>query len=175
MTLHRSFIMSTPTVEYTTGKRGKDNVIVDGQLYTFNRPCSRIPGGWIRPQEVLSADWRSSLHPFIPPEDYAWQTLRPTLPAHMDSFTRYFESIWMGTPNRPAVFDPLTWNQYDCCLASLPRSSNLAEWWHDGFRSLVQCTNPTIWNFLTALKLEQGLTDQKITDRHMRRPPLQSC
>jgi hypothetical protein len=43
--------------------------------------------------------------------------------------------------------------------------------WHNGFRSLVQCTNPTIWNFLTALKLEQGLTDQKITDCLMRRPP----
>jgi hypothetical protein len=36
---------------------------------------------------------------------------------------------------------------------------------------LVQCTNHTIWNFLTALKLEQGLTDQKITDRLMGRPP----
>jgi len=65
------------------------------------------------------------------------------------------------------------WNQYDCCLAGLPRSSNLAEGWHNGFRSLVQCTNPTIWKFLEALKLEQGLTDQKITDRLMRRPPPQ--
>ena len=100
-------------------------------------------------------------------------TLRPTLPADMDAFTSYFESTWMGTPNRPARFDRLSWNQYDCCLAGLPRSSNLAEGWHNGFRSLVQCSNPTIWKFLEALKLEQGLTDQKITERLMRRPPPQ--
>ena len=128
--------------------------------------------------QVVGSDIRKSFQrigalPFIPSEDmdYAWQTLRPTLPADMDSFTRYFESTWMGTPNRAAVFDPLIWNQYDCCLAGLPRSSNLAEWWHNGFRSLVQCTNPTFWSFLTALKFEQGLTGQKITDRIMRRPP----
>ena len=36
------------------------------------------------------------------------------------------------------------------------------------FKSLVQCTNPTLWTFLDALKLEQELTDQKITDRLMR-------
>ena len=36
--------MSTPTVEYTTGKRGKDNVIVDGQRYTFNRQRNGTDG-----------------------------------------------------------------------------------------------------------------------------------
>ena len=30
-------IMPTPSVEYTTGKRGKDNALVDGQRYTLNR------------------------------------------------------------------------------------------------------------------------------------------
>ena len=40
-----------------------------------------------------------------------------------------------------------------------------------GFKSLVQCTNPTLWSFLDALKLEQGLTDQKIADRLMLRAP----
>ena len=30
-------IMATPSVEYTTGKRGKDNALVDGQRYTLNR------------------------------------------------------------------------------------------------------------------------------------------
>ena len=125
--------------------------------------------------DIRKAFQRIGALPFIPPEDvhYALQTLRPTLPADMDAFTLYFESTWMGTPNRPARFDHLSWNQYDCCLAGLPRSSNLAEGWHNGFRSLVQCSNPTIWKFLEALKLEQGLTDQKITDRLMRRPPPQ--
>ena len=40
-----------------------------------------------------------------------------------------------------------------------------------GFKSLVQCTNPTLWSFLDALKLEQGLTGQKIADRLMLRAP----
>ena len=81
----------------------------------------------------------------------------------------------MGTPNRPALFEPSCWNQYDVCLAGLPRSSNLAEGWQNGLRALLGCTNLTIWSFLTALNLEQGLTDQKITDRLMRRPPPQRC
>ena len=50
-------------------------------------------------------------------------------------------------------------------------SSNIAEGWHLGFKSLVQCTNPTLWSFLDALKLEQGLTDQKISDWLMLRAP----
>ena len=68
--------------------------------------------------QVIGSDIRKAFKrigalPFIPPEDvdFAWQTLRPTIPADMDSFTRYFESTWMGTPNRPALFDPLSWNQ----------------------------------------------------------------
>ena len=40
-----------------------------------------------------------------------------------------------------------------------------------GFKSLVQCTNPSLWFFLDALKLEQGLTDQKIADRLMLKAP----
>ena len=106
---------------------------------------------------------------FVAPEDvdYAWQTLRPTLLADMDPFIPYFDTTWMGTPNRPALFEPSCWNQYDVCLAGLPRSSNLAEGWHNGFRALLGCTNPAIWFFLTALKLEQGLTDQKITFYHI--------
>ena len=52
----------------------------------------------------------------------------------------------------------------------MPRSSNMADGWHDGFKSLVRCSNPTIWTFLDALKLEQGLTDHKIAERLLLRP-----
>ena len=37
-------IMATPSVEYTTGKRGKDNVLVDGQRYTLNRKRNGTDG-----------------------------------------------------------------------------------------------------------------------------------
>ena len=71
---------------------------------------------------MVRTEWRT-------PEDvdYAWQTLRPTLPADMDPFIQYFETTCMGSPNRPALFEPSCWNQYDVCLAGLPLSSNLAE------------------------------------------------
>ena len=37
-------IMPTPSVEYTTGKRGKDNALVDGQRYTLNRKRNGTDG-----------------------------------------------------------------------------------------------------------------------------------
>ena len=89
----------------------------------------------------------------------------------MADFVRYFESTWLGTTARRAQFPPSSWNHNDASLARLPRSSNMAEGWHNGFRSLVRCTNPTIWTFLDAMKLEQGLTDQKIADRLLLLPP----
>ena len=36
--------MATPSVEYTTGKRGKDNVLVDDQRYTLNRKRNGTDG-----------------------------------------------------------------------------------------------------------------------------------
>ena len=105
--------------------------------------------------QVIGSDIRKSVQrigalPFVPEEDldYAWDTLKPTIPNDMDDFVRYFESTWMGTAARRAQFPPSTWNQYDASLARLPRSSNMAEGWNNGFRSLVRCTNPTIWTFL---------------------------
>ena len=78
----------------------------------------------------------------------------------MADFTQYCESTWIRTPNSPAKLDPACWNQHD---------SNIVEGWHLGFKSLVQCTSPTLCTFLDALKLEQRLTDQKIADRLMLR------
>ena len=48
-------------------------------------------------------------------------------------------------------------------LAGLPKSSNIAEGWHNGFRSLLSCTNLTIRRLIKAIHKEQGLTDVKIT------------
>ena len=63
------------------------------------------------------------------------------------------------TPNRPALFEPSCWNQYDVCLAQLFSDP----------RKMYQ-PHHLRWSFLTALKLEQGLTEQNMTDRLMRRP-----
>ena len=58
----------------------------------------------------------------------------------------------------------LIFHRISSIASQMPRSSNMAEGWHKGFKSLVRCSNPTIWTFLDALKLEQGLTDHKIAE-----------
>ena len=83
----------------------------------------------------------------------------------MEAFADYYERTWIGTDTTPAMFSPWIWNYHDSVMAGLPRSSNIAEGWHNGFRSLMGCTNPTIWRFLDVLKKE--LEDQKL----MRQPP----
>ena len=89
----------------------------------------------------------------------------------MNDFADYMEYTWLGTSARPPLFSHISWNQWDATLCSLPRSSNIAEGWHNGFRSLVNCTHPTIWKFLEALKLEQAVTDGKFCNHLMRNPP----
>ena len=49
------------------------------------------------------------------------EELDPLLRVHLDRNTESACSL-----------RPLTWNQYDCSLAGLPRSSHLAEGWHNG-------------------------------------------
>ena len=102
--------------------------------------------------------------PFVPVDDIscACEVLKPAIPSDNSDFTQHCESTWIGTPNSPVKFDPACWNQHDSALAGLPRSSNIDVGWHLGFKSLVQWTNPILWTIFDALKLEQGLTDQKI-------------
>ena len=60
------------------------------------------------------------------------------------------------------------WNHHESVLASFPQSSNIAEGWHNGFASMVSVPNPTIWQFLDCLKIEQGLTERKIVKKQMK-------
>ena len=81
------------------------------------------------------------------------------------------EYTWLGTSSSDPLFDKLGWNQWDATICGLHRSSNLAEGWHNGFKSIVNCSNSTIWNFMDALKLEHSLTELKIVKHHTRTPP----
>jgi hypothetical protein len=82
---------------------------------------------------------------------------------NLNEFASYFEieRTWIGTPTTEPIFDKYLWNMYDSVLAGLPRSNNLVECWHNGFQTLVGCSNPTLWTFLTALKKEENLTFSK--------------
>ena len=110
--------------------------------------------------------------PFVPVSDVdqAWRLLKPSLPAEMTAFARYFESTWIGTTSTPPLFSHDSWNHHEASQMLLPRSSNVAEGWNSGFASLVNCHNPSIWKFLECIKREQALTDVKITNILTRRP-----
>ena len=83
----------------------------------------------------------------------------------------YYERTWIGTPGTPPTFSPWMWNHHESVLVLLPRRSNIAEGWHNGFSSIVAVPNPIIWHFLDCLKLEQGPTEWKIVRRQMREQP----
>ena len=60
--------------------------------------------------------------PFVPIDDMdrAWRFLKSTLPSDLDTFARYFESIWIGTSATEPLFDQCTWNQYEACKDETP-------------------------------------------------------
>ena len=131
-------------------------------------PEYQVPGS-----DVRKAFKMVGALPFVPLGDVemAWRHLKPTIPDDMAPFTSYFETTWMGTSATEPLFDTWSWNQNEAVLAHLPRSSNIAEGWHNGFKNLVGCSHPTVWKFLDSLKLEQALTDEKIAKRLNRDAP----
>ena len=124
---------------------------------------------------VLNSDVRQYFKmvgamPFVGPFDVdeTWRLLKPLLPSEMDSFTDYFERTWIGTATTPPLFSHHIWNQHEACMSRIPRSTNIAEGWHNGFMSLMQCHNPTLWKFSDCIKKEQSLTDAKIVKYKMK-------
>ena len=111
--------------------------------------------------------------PFVPEDTIptAWRQLKPILHADMSTFLDYFEYTWVGSSFRNPIFSHDRWNQHEATALLLPRSSNIAEGWHHGFNSMLSCSNPTIWKFLTCLKKEQDITDVKITKMLMKEAP----
>ena len=103
--------------------------------------------------------------------DFAWKLIRPLIPADMTPLADYFERTWIATSFQSPLLAQSKWNHSEGTQLLLPRSSNIVEGWHHEFRSMMGCSNPTIWRFLDYLKKEQNLTDVKITQHLMRQPP----
>ena len=110
---------------------------------------------------------------FVPEDDVrrVWRLLKPLIPDDMLQFVSYYEITWIGTSAADPLFSLDLWNFHDSTLMLLPRSTNLAEGWHHGFKSMLSCHNPTTWRFLDCLKAEQDLTDLKITRQLMQEDP----
>ena len=88
------------------------------------------------------------------------------LDVDLDPFLSYFQTNWItgvGTVRRPvaARYPPPTWTAVDRTISRLNRTNNFVEAWNNAFASIVGHSNPTIWNLLSAIFLEQSSTDEK--------------
>ena len=108
---------------------------------------------------------------FVPEEDAddTWKLLKPLLPPDMIEFTRYYEATWIGSSGNRPTFAHEMWNQNAAGRSLFQRSTNIAESWHQGFNSMLRCSNPTIWKFLDCVKAEQSLTDMKKTKKLLKK------
>ncbi|KAL5248806.1 hypothetical protein ACHWQZ_G017858 [Mnemiopsis leidyi] len=73
---------------------------------------------------------------------------------------------------RRARFPPETWNQTDRVEIGMGRTNNFCESFNKTFSDVVGHSKPSIYNFLSAVQLEQSSTEGKITScRQGRQPP----
>ena len=105
---------------------------------------------------------------FIPAEDVADAYL---LLRQSDRFDQravplfsYFEDTWVGVPggNRQPLFPISLWNVYLQTLVGEPRTNNALEGWHRSLQSKFNCSNPSVFKCIKALKREQGLTSARV-------------
>ena len=98
---------------------------------------------------------------FVPQEDVddTWRLLKPMLPPDMIEFTRYYEATWIGSSGNRPTFVHDMWNQNADGRSLLPRSTNIAKGWHQGFNSMLGWSNLTIWKLLDCVKAEHSLTE----------------
>ena len=90
----------------------------------------------------------------------------------------YFKSTWtegtsIGRRVGRARFPPETWNVRTRTLSMMNRTNKLVESFNKRFSKGVCHNNPTIWNFISAMQLEQSMTDTKQTtvlvgERHLK-------
>jgi hypothetical protein len=104
---------------------------------------------------------------FVPVDDVveAFDLLADTMPddiEHLAELTSFFEHTYVrGRRQRgptaryaPAMFSPDRWNQHTAGVDGVARTTNAVEGWHHGLQSLFLCHHPTMWTFLTGLKMD---------------------
>ena len=108
---------------------------------------------------------------FIPPEDVivAFELLivEGEFASEFDIIIDYLEDTYIGRydlrlrKRRTPRYCIEHWNQYKAVVDNEPRTNNNMEGWHNSFSKLVG-THPTIWKFLSSLKLEQNNNELKL-------------
>ncbi|CAF3703869.1 unnamed protein product [Rotaria socialis] len=79
-----------------------------------------------------------------------------------DDLLEYFEKTWIGEPKRRGTgrkkpqFDHKLWNIHDRVVATVPRSNNSVEGWHNALASRVAISYPTIVKLGVKIRREQS-------------------
>ena len=96
-----------------------------------------------------------------------------SLPEHipdwfgLDDFLDYFESTWIQgvytfRRSGSARYPPSSWNCVDRTTTSINRTNAVPVVFNREFAAKVGHANPTIWNFMAAMYVEQSDTDSKM-------------
>ncbi|XP_063683673.1 uncharacterized protein LOC134818169 [Bolinopsis microptera] len=116
---------------------------------------------WIRRLMILA---------YIPTADVpdAFFSILDQMPPSLeiDDLLAYFQTTWIqglttSSGTGRAKFPPLSWNAYDRTHFHMNRTNNFVESWNKKFSTILGHSNPTIYNFITALQMEQSSTDGK--------------
>ena len=91
----------------------------------------------------------------------------PTCCCMITNLTRDELSYWLQVTTSPsrkraARYPPASWNQTDRVETDLNRTNNYCESFNKTFSSVVGHAHPTIYNFLSAVHLEQASTEGKM-------------
>jgi hypothetical protein len=85
------------------------------------------------------------------------------------SIINYYEDTWIGRPQgtrrrgrRTPTFAHGLWNVFNAVNEDDARTNNAIEGWHRRFSTLSGAHHPTLWKFITTLKLEQGHTEFRL-------------
>ena len=103
---------------------------------------------------------------FLPPDQVleGFQELQsdPDYIPQLDPIFDFFEDNYLGRPlcrgqRRESRFGIPTWNAYTRLEDGVPRTNNAIEGWHAAFHGTIQCSHPTVWRFIQALRREEAL------------------
>ena len=101
--------------------------------------------------------------PALSPPSTTDQEIKIIQTVQIDPLLGYFERTWIaGLNGRAARYPPASWNQTDRVETELNRTNNYCESFNKTFSSVVGHAHPTIYNFLSAVHLEQASTEGKM-------------
>ena len=110
--------------------------------------------------------------PALSPPSTTDQEIKIIQTVQIDPLLGYFERTWIaGLNGRAARYPPASWNQTDRVETELNRTNNYCESFNKTFSSVVGHAHPTVYNFLSAVHLEQASTEGKMHSYRRRVQP----